>query len=306
MNRPGSAEPIRDAGRRSAARALVLVLVLAGGLCGGTCKPGLPSLAPDPMPPLEGPLYPAGDGPLVLFHEAKENVHTLDDLYLPTGELLAWDGYDVAAQTTDLASLADLEDVAVLVIATPTVPYPPEEVDVIEEWVWGGGSLLLVTDHTPLPPGIVSLADAFGVTVLDVTVKTERNCGLFWGCTTFAASTHPIASSTQKTSVLESDALTDGFGYVSTFGGTALIGGTSLLTFGPDSVFQGTQTSAEGLSQGVIVAHGAGRVYVSGEAAMFSNRIQGPWQSTPTGWDVPWAEYNRNYLLRIVHWLDPQ
>jgi hypothetical protein len=291
--------------RRLARGPCLSLVVLACALAGAPCKPPSPPLAPDPRPALEGPRYAPGAGPAVVFYEAKANVHTLDDLYLPTGELLAWDGYAVAARTAELTAPEDLVDVAVLVIATPTLAFSASELQLLADWVEAGGSLLAVADHPPLAEGLAPLAAAFGVTLWNLGVANERLCGMYWGCVSFAAPDHALAASAQKTGALEASPLTAGLGYVSTFGGAALSGGIPVLTLGPHAVASGSGASVAGLAQGVAVTPGLGRVYVSAEAATFSNRIQGPWETTPTGWDAPWAEYDQSFLLRVIHWLDP-
>ena len=60
-----------------------------------------------------------------------------------------------------------------------------------------------------------------------------------------------------------------------------------------------TKGDAAGYSQGMAFSYGAGRVYASGEAAMFTARAnaRGPWGMQVT-------EDNEQYLLNIIHWFD--
>ena len=60
-----------------------------------------------------------------------------------------------------------------------------------------------------------------------------------------------------------------------------------------------TKGDAAGYSQGMAFSYEAGRVYASGEAAMFTARANatGPWGMQVT-------EDNEKYLLNVIHWLD--
>jgi hypothetical protein len=49
--------------------------------------------------------------------------------------------------------------------------------------------------------------------------------------------------------------------------------------------------------------YGKGRVFVSGEAAMFSAQLAGP-NRVPTGMNAANAKENPELLLNVLHWLD--
>ena len=61
-------------------------------------------------------------------------------------------------------------------------------------------------------------------------------------------------------------------------------------------------SGATGLPQGVALTRGDGRVYLSGEAALFSAQIHE--LGGPTGFNAPGADQNRQFLLNVAHWLD--
>jgi hypothetical protein len=52
-----------------------------------------------------------------------------------------------------------------------------------------------------------------------------------------------------------------------------------------------------------MLQHGAGRVVVFGEAAMFSAQLAGP-EKIPMGMNQESATQNPQLLLNIIHWLD--
>ena len=86
------------------------------------------------------------------------------------------------------------------------------------------------------------------------------------------------------------------------FAGTAPPGGVSLLTLPEGAVFTvgGQSSPAAGYSQGMVFETGTGRVYASGEAAMFSANLGPPVAGMQT---VP-PDHNQQFLLNIMHWFD--
>ena len=94
---------------------------------------------------------------------------------------------------------------------------------------------------------------------------------------------------------------------VKTFLGSGIVDGPgeSLLTIASEDALwwydEGeigeTMGKATGYSQGMTFRHGRGRVYASGEAAMFT--------AQPNNWGMQQEGIdNEQYLLNIVHWLD--
>jgi hypothetical protein len=85
-----------------------------------------------------------------------------------------------------------------------------------------------------------------------------------------------------------------------------------LLVFGPSATAWVTSTpgrsggarsdriSVAGWLQGAALEHGKGRVYVSGEAAMFSAQRSG---TEPMGMNHPAAAHNARFLWQIARWL---
>jgi len=107
----------------------------------------------------------------VLFDEAHHNVHTAAGRYKPFVDLIAPEGYVVTPNTAPFTP-ESLEGYDLLVIANPRGAGPEApleargrpaftdaETRAVQEWVPGGGGLLLVTDHYPIGGAAQVLAD---------------------------------------------------------------------------------------------------------------------------------------------------
>jgi hypothetical protein len=106
-----------------------------------------------------GPFY-AATHPLVRVDEAHYNFHVASKRFRPFADLLRNDGFRVEPSAARLSEEA-LGGVDVLVIANalgrpwPFLPgsdepaFSPDECEVVERWVAGGGALLLIADHAP-------------------------------------------------------------------------------------------------------------------------------------------------------------
>ena len=58
--------------------------------------------------------------------------------------------------------------------------------------------------------------------------------------------------------------------------------------------------STRGLIQGGVLRHGAGKVAVFGEAAMFTAQVD---EEGPMGMNHPEAPQNAQFVLNVLHWL---
>ena len=247
-------------------------------------------------PVIERPAYRVGTGPVVLVDEAHANFHTATGRYLPFAELLRRDGY-VVNRSAERLTAEILRAGKALVIANAQEAFTAAEVTAVHDWVAGGGSLLLITDHPPFVQAAVDLARAFGIRL--------RNAG---------AADPTIASGRlifrRSDGTLKDHPITRGIDEVTTFTGSSFqidTAGQPLLVFGPQVCSsQGwsdpTPLPLEGHWQGAVLRVGAGRVAVFGEAAMFSAQVTGPNRS-PMGMNAPVAKQNAEFLLNVMHWL---
>lgn len=298
---------------------------LLAGLVLLSAGPARSQQVPDPAftPAIGKAEYPAGRGPRVLIDAAHLNFHTADGGYGPFAKLLRADGYRVDSNREPFTAEA-LARGDVLVIANAMhkqseddwAPLPnlsaftDAEVAAVEQWVRGGGSLLLIADHMPLAGHAESLAAAFGVRFQNGFAMDVKGGGQV----TFRRSDGSLAPSR----IANGRSASERVDAVTTFTGQAFrldpsIKAEALMVFSPgyqlllpEVAFQFSERTpripAVHLLQGAIVYHARGRVAVLGEAAMFSAQLAGP-NKRPMGMNAPEASENYRFALNVLHWL---
>jgi hypothetical protein len=250
-------------------------------------------------PHVASPAFPsAGPAPVVAIDTTHRNAHRrvalerggvpVPGTYLSFASLLYADGYQVQDFTTpytascnplDLASCAygqALAAIDTLVIANAREAIPAPEAAMIAGWVAAGGTLLLVADHTPFPQYVSELAGTLGLVWYDQQVPATP---FSWAAGSLAD--HAI---TRGRGPAEATPL------VETFTGSPLVPAAG----GPGTaapILQLVSGPHAGRAMGIALSLGAGRVYASGEAGMFTN--QRVWAITGTANVTPPQQANR-------------
>ena len=257
--------------------------------------------------------------PSVLFDQAHYNVHTLDGGFRPFANLLRNDGYELRANDAPF-SAASLAGVNVLVVVNAAggsnpklfgfnlVPlrkgkreapaFTAAEIDAVQKWVAGGGSLLLVADHYPFGSAASSLAKAFGVTMhcgyaeVDEAYRPKEDSGAI--------------EFSRANGLLGETRILDGVDRVLSFTGQSLDApnGIELLKLPPTAVEYvppppNFTKQPAGRAQAVAIEYGKGRVIVLGEAAMLTAQVE---KGYKFGMNVP-GTGNRQFVLGVMHWL---
>ena len=258
---------------------------------------------------VEDPAYVSGH-PRVLFDEAHNNFHTAGGRYKAFVDLITNDGYRVTPCgepfTPPLLAKYDI-----LVIANAMAEgggdadgaksaFTEDECKAVEEWVTGGGSLLLITDFGPFGSASNLLATRFGVDMSNrVTVDpaNELEHGLLFSREKHLLGDHAITNGRNESERVDR---------VVTFSGQSLQGppgSVAFLKFADTAVENdgGQEISAAGRAQGVALTHGKGRVVVTGEAAQLSAQIVG-FPPERFGMNTPGCD-NRQMAQNILHWL---
>lgn len=161
-------------------RTCLPVIVLIGSALLAACKSSHTQTS-DPLfdAVVAAPAF-RGHGPRVLFDDGHRNFHRSDGRYAPFVTLLRNDGC-VVTPNTKAFDLAALEPYDVLVIVnaegdtTGAPAFTAGEVEAVGAWVEGGGSLLLVADHSPFGRAANALSERFGVSMLDAHLKDETH-----------------------------------------------------------------------------------------------------------------------------------
>jgi len=272
-------------------------------------------------PVITNPAYELGQGPIVLIDEGHHNFHTKDNRYKAFANLLESDGYVVEGYEGAFTR-ENLSNGKILVISNAmhastlgnwivptTSAFTPEEIDVVADWVKGGGSLFLIADHMPMGGAAAQLADAFGFSFTN---------GFAFDTTKQGPAEFSIEASTLiENTITKGRDDSERIDKVLTFTGQAFEipdDAEPILTFNdhfinllPDTAWRFhdyTETYiVGGWSQGAYKKFGQGKVVAFGEAAMFSSQLAGP-NHVPVGMSSEGAEKNHQLLLNLVHWLD--
>ena len=275
---------------------------------------------PDADVSVAHPAFPQKDGPVVAIDSGHSNFHTINGRYQPFASLLRNDGFRVVDSNSAFTG-ESLSAFKVLVISNAlpaalvkdwslpaTSAFSPAEIEALNAWVTGGGSLLLIADHRPFAGSARDLAAAFGFRFVDGVVERD-----------------PLGQRdifTLADGSLHEDVVTRGRD-----AGSAV---TSLQTF-TGSAFQAppaarpiivlpagymshecllpcrgtvSETNVGGYLQGAVMPLGKGRIAVFGEAAMFSAQIvKGSNPPFRGGFNAKSAEQNKQFILNLMEWL---
>jgi hypothetical protein len=234
--------------------------------------------------------------------------------------LLKRDGFKIISTEGQFES-AKLADCKILMIVNAihksnledwTLPTPSafsgDEIKVVKDWVYKGGSLFLVADHMPFAGAASKLASEFGFILHNgFALDTIGRADYFL----------------RSDSTLHDNIITNGTNAdervdsILTFTGHAFEipdDATPIMTFSdaylewcPDTAWRFENTVPEsiaGLSQGAFKEFGEGRVVILGEAMMITAQLAAGLSWKKIGMNSPQAPYNYQLLLNIVRWLD--
>jgi hypothetical protein len=309
-------------------------------VCAGVCA-GASAQAPTISDPafdasVKAPAY-VRNRPRVVIDEAHFNYHTSADRFRAFAQLLRNDGYDVRAGTARFEKAA-LQGIAVLVVANArgaaegenAIAQPAfmsSECDIVREWVRAGGSLLLVADHAPFADAAARLATRFGVTlgkgyVFDIANSDFSPTILIFSAENGLLAEHPAVRGRSEAERVRR---------VVSFEGQSLQGppgSVSLLTFSPTAYEAGTHSdlqqaqrvagtrdrdsreaidhtrSVAGLSQGLALEFGKGRLVVFGGAGLFSAQILRSGHAPDLKFGMNrHGNDDKQLALNVMHWL---
>jgi len=279
---------------------------------------GFAQQLPDPEfnTSVENPAYKK-DGPRILFDEAHHNFHTTEGRYKPFVDVLMNDGYRVIRNRQPFTK-SSLSGFKVLVIANAlgaeemddtgadASAFTEEECEAVQEWVKGGGALLLIADHAPFGGAAASLGTRFGV---------DMSKGFTYDPANSAPNSPSLLIFSRENKLLATHPITEGrnqderLNLVQSFTGQSLKGPDNSVAIlklsdtAKDTPNRAADSSisAAGRAQALALKFGKGRVVVQGEAAMLSAQIAGQ-NKNKMGMNVPGNE-NKQYALNVMHWL---
>ena len=271
------------------------------------------------VPNIEKPTFAIGKGPVVKIDEAHHNFHAMNGRYFAFAEVLRHDGYRVEPNTSEF-NLESLRSCSVLVISNAlnerntedwSLPTPSaftdEEIEVVRKWVENGGALFLIADHMPFPGAAEELAAAFGFEFSNGFALDTLNEGRdMFRRSDGSLRAHEITNGRELSERVDS---------VATFTGQpfrAYRDHEPIIVFDSNYVVYLPETAWEfdamteilpiaGWMQAATTKYGEGRVFVSGEAAMFTSQVGAG--GSRVGLTSPEAAQNQRFLRNIMSWL---
>lgn len=271
--------------------------------------------------PIGTPNFPLGKGPVIMLDAAHHNFHTLNNRYLAFGNALKADGYQLKSndqpfskkvlQSCDILVIAnalnEINDSGNWILPTPSA-FTPEEIAAVKEWVFEGGSLLLIADHMPFAGANHDLAAAFGFDLFNCFALDNRhrtferfyrgNKGLL---------SNPLTDGATPDSKVDTVVTFTGSAFKLAKGAKPILAlGENYTILSPQVAWQFEEDTpyeeGENFYQMAYLQFGKGKVVLSGEAAMFTAQITGQ-QRFPVGFSQPQAAGNIQLLRNIVKWL---
>lgn len=260
--------------------------------------------------------------PKVLFDEAHFNMHTSKGTYSPFINLIKNDGFSVEVNSQEFTN-STLKKYDILVISNAkggkyNFKYLPAftdiETEVVKNWVYNGGSLLLIADHYPLGSASENLSMKFGV---HMSNGETIDSIYFQGNDQYR---DKLVFSKENKLLLQNE-ITQGLKKVVSDRGQSLSVPDSakvLLNLSksayqtvPDSIWDvgkttyarfGDPVSAYGNCQGLALNCGKGKVVILGEAAMLTAQV---FEGEKFGMNEPDND-NKQFALNIMRWLANQ
>ena len=269
------------------------------------------------------PTYAGEDKPIVYIDEGHHNAHTANGRYRTFADILRQDGFHVVQFGSAFTAPA-LDGADVLVVATPidgmeagtlttNSPYKPEEVANLHDWVESGGSLLVISDHLPIPGALAPLLEAFEVLgdngyAMEFIDDEAVPSPIVFRSQDGSLAPHPIKQGRDDTERIDSVATFTGFAFqASEAFRPLLIFGENAWSLQPSGWFDVSRDDpripVEGWYHAAAAEIGQGRIVVIGEAAMFTAQVRGP-NRFRNGLSSPEAGQNARFLLNVMHWLE--
>lgn len=272
-------------------------------------------------PSIPNPMYNQGKGPVVFIDEGHNNFHTKEGRYKAFSNLLERDGYDVKGYKGSFEP-SQLAKGKILVISNAInkqnvghwyVPihsaFTEQEIDVVKNWVAGGGSLFLIADHMPMAGAAKTLAAAFEFKFTDGFVfHNSKNGPALFKKDDGSLTESIITKGRNDTETVKQIATFTGQGFeIPKDAQPILVFDENYVNKLPDTAWVFTKDTKtinmKGWSQGAYKAHGKGKIVVFGEAAMFTAQLAGK-KKVKAGMNRKVAAENYQLLLNIIHWLD--
>lgn len=235
-------------------------------------------------------------------------------------KLMQNDGYHLTSDSSGFFNYTNLSKYEILIIGgangsgnrdTINQAFSPTETDAIYNWVFQGGSLLLLTDHPPFDTSATLLVNRLGakqgIGIVRDSINYQKENGSNKGWIIFSAENNGLG----KHTILSGRNKNEQIRKVLTQGGSSVCGplnSVNLLTF---SKYAENEKHRSGIgpsllqpAQMIAFELGKGRVVISSDATFFSAQKVTMQNGAKFKLGMSRSDFdNRQLVLNIMHWL---
>lgn len=272
------------------------------------------------QPVVAAAAYPPGTGPRIGIDEFHHNFHSAVGRYRPFAKLAEGDGFRVL-RVREALTEQSLKSIDILLIANPLnaindgnnwkLPtpsaYTPDEIRAVRAFVERGGALLLIADHMPFAGAAEALGAAFGIRFINGFTQTAARTSIFTLTRGQTLLPHAITNGRSAAERIDSLVVFTGSAFSVTDATPVMRVPIGTRVDQPEEAWVFTEKTPSipgtGLLFGAALSRGKGRVFASGEAAMFSAQRSGPQGEGRMGFNAPNAPQNAQFALNVLHWL---
>jgi hypothetical protein len=266
------------------------------------------------------PAYALRQGPWVCIDAAHNNYP--EERYEPFADLLRGDGYRVRSFSEEFTAEA-LAGCGLLVTVGPMAeanrgdwafPHLPAfsrgELEALFNWIYGGGGLLFIADHTPFPGGGSDLGTMLGVVMADGTARLGSMRPDVFTRGDGHISQHAILEGRGEEERVDTVVSFVGLAFrpsrewspLLRFGSESYVSVNLGLNFPDLPTDQWPTFSIPGWSHAAARTMGNGRVVWLGEFTICT-ALRGGEERAPLGMNHPAATQNAQFCLNIMRWL---
>ena len=246
-------------------------------------------------PAVQNPAYPESTGPRILLDGAHHNFFIQWDFIEPFASLARADGYRPVIGEEAFTTESTFTD---------------EEISVLHDWVDGGGSLLVFSEHAPFDQAINPLLQRFGMSSSVGYVVDHEHADKSFGKSGWIVFSrengllnieHPIIQGRNENEAIDS---------ILTFGGSSLSGEgyTNLFRLSPTAKNEmhptGVGPIGMGTSQALAGNFGEGKIVAFGDSNGFTAMVFTEEDGSTVSAGMNTDHYDwKQLVLNVMHWL---
>jgi len=276
-------------------------------------------------PGVQAPAYLESTGPWILLDGAHHNFFIQWDFIEPFASVARADGYRpvIGEETFTQEYLAGF-DIVVIITALPfdfstktevttETTFSDDELSVLHDWVEGGGSLLVFSEHAPLDQAINPLLQRFGMSSSIGYVVDHEHADKSFGKPGWIVFSRENGLLNVEHPIIQGRNESEAIGSVVTFGGSSLSGEryTNLFRLSASAKNEmhptGVGPIGMGTSQALAGNFGEGKIVAFGDSNGFTAMIftGEDGSTTPVGMNIDHYDW-KQLVLNVLHWLSQE